>query len=239
MEQQQAKTLDLGVRPRAARGESGVAFAAMVLAAVLILVGLILLVARLTAPHRPSGERVQVAAREKSLEKVYVGRAGDLGIVLRGPGAGAPGRAKGVAEGRALALEPGLIVARMDAFNFSDEPVPLVDGPLVVRIGGDELRPLPPKGETDPASPLHAALAGGDPAAVLGPRTARRIGLIAKEALFEEGLVASVRRGKIAEDVVLQARVVTERELAEFDRAPGRQALDRWLAAPKRPDSQR
>lgn len=209
------------------------AFAAMVLAAVLVLVALILLVARFTSPKRPSTERISMAARENTNEKVFVGKSGDLGFVLRSAGPGPVGRWKRDSEGRSIALEPGQIIARMDAYNFSSDSVALVDGPLVVRMGDRELKPLPKKGETDPASPLYAALAGGDPAPVMPPRSSRRIGLVGIAADFDDIQSAAVQRGRIAEDVTLWARTISERELAEFDRAPAPAGLEKMIAEGK------
>jgi hypothetical protein len=226
-------------RGDATRGESAVAFAAMVLAAVLVLVGLILLVARFTAPRRFAPVKLDVASLEKSRERIFVERAGEVGFLLRSAGPGPTGKWKREAEARALALDPDYVVLRMDAFNFSGEPVTLVDGPFVVRIAGAEIRPLPVKGETDPASPLYAALAGGDAAAELPPHSSRRIGLIGLGSAFDQGESAAVRRGKIAEDVVLTPRQVTERELAKFDREPALSGLESLIAASKPAEPQR
>lgn len=247
VEQEQVQVMGLTEgRPRCAvgsrhagrpqRGESGVAFAAMVLAAVFVLGGLILLVAHWTSPRRPVSARVDTAALEKSRERIFVGRAGDLGIVLRSAGPGSAGKWKRDAEAHALALEPGQIVARMDAYNFSSEALTLVEGLLVVRMAGTEMRPIPFRGETDPASPHYAALAGGDASLPLGAHSARRIGLFGSAASFDTAETAEVRRGRIAEDVILVPRQVTERELADFDRSPKSAALDRWLAAPLAPE---
>jgi hypothetical protein len=179
------KRQDLDRRRRFARGESSIAFAAMVLAAVFVLVGMILMVARFTTPRRPASVKLDIASLEKSKERIFVGRAGEVGFLLRSAGPGPSGKWMRDAEARAVALESDHIVARMDAFNFSGEAVTLVDGPLVVRIAGTEMKPLPVKGETDPASPLYAALAGGDAAATLAAHSSRRIGLIGLGAAFD------------------------------------------------------
>ena len=69
---------------------------------------------------------------------------------------------------------------------------------------------------------------------MLPPHSARRIGLVGPGSAFDLGSSASVRRGRIAEDVILHARALTERELAEFDRSPASGVLDRLIAETKR-----
>lgn len=232
VERQQVEAMELSREARA-RGEIRFAAVAVLLATIVVVVGLILVSAHLGATwssRRPAA----LGPREKVVEKVYVGRAGDLGFVLRGTGPNVPGKFLRTSEGRVLGLPPGQLVARMDAFNFSDRPVSLADGELVVQIGEDELRPLPPAGETNPPSPVRAALVGGDVAKPLAGRSARRLGLVGNGEAFDRGSKASVRRGPTEVGVELRATIVTERELAEFDRAPGPVALDRLSREPQR-----
>ncbi|MFN0205182.1 MAG: hypothetical protein ACKVS6_02575 [Planctomycetota bacterium] len=216
------------------RGESAIALAALLLASVLVIFAIILLVAKLTAPGKSPSARPSVAAREDSIEKVYIGRSGDLGFVLRGPGPALVGKFRSQTESRVLALGPGEMIARIDAYNFSNESVKLVDGEWNITIGSTQMRPLPSKGNTDPPSPLHAALAGGSLDTDLAPFTSRRVGFVGIIDAFDQGDSASFRRGKIAEDVILRATRVSERELAEFDRAPAMTILER-LSGEKTP----
>lgn len=234
VEREQVEELDLtAASGRSLRGEIRVAGVAVVLATILVIAGLVLVSMRLGATFTDSRPAAAVP-RERVEEKVYVGRAGDLGIVLRGTGPSLPGKFLRSSEARVLGLPPDKLIARLDAFNFSDRPVSLADGELVVQIGDDELRPLPAAGETDPPSPVRAALAGGDLVKPLAARSARRIGLVGPGAAFDQGSKASVRRGPTEVGVELRAAVVTERELAEFDRAPGPNALDRLSREPQR-----
>jgi hypothetical protein len=216
------------LRKRApARGENAVALAALLLASVLVIFAVILAVSKLTAPASRPSVRPSVALRDDSIEKVFIGRAGEIGFLLRGTGPAAAGKFRSAVEANVLALGPGEMVARIDAYNFSGQPVKLVDGGWTIRIGEAQWHALPSKGDTDPPSPLHAALAGGDPDAELAPFTARRIGLVGLIQSFDQGDTASLRRGAIAEDVVLVASKVSERQLAEFDRMPTLSVLEK------------
>lgn len=214
-------------------GQGAVALAMLLIAAVLVIFGIIMFMAHLTSPKRTK-DRVEVSARAESIEKIYVGRAGDVGFLVRGSGPAYAGKFRRDTEAKLLALGPGEMVARLDAYNFSDQTVKLVDGEWIIRIGDAELRPMPQKGDTDPPSPLHAALAGGDLDSPLAGHSARRVGFVTQSEVYDRGGNASVRRGKIADDVVLRAANVSERQLAEFDRAPAAASLDRLLG--EKPD---
>lgn len=213
---------------RSLRGQSAVVLAILLIAAVLVIFGSILAIAHFTAPKH-NNSRVEVAQRSESIEKIYVGRAGEVGFLLRGTGPAYSGKFRRDTEARLLALGPGEMVARIDTYNFSDQETRIVDGEWILRIGESDFRALPAKGETDPPSPVHAALAGGDLDAPLAPHAARRVGIITNAEVYDRAESASFRRGRIAEDVVLRAALVSERQLAEFDRAPGAASLERLL----------
>ncbi len=166
------------------------------------------------------------APGRSGLERIFVGRSGDLGFVLRGPGPEEEGRFLQDAEARVLGLESDRLVARMDAFNDSERPASLGTGGLSLRIGDETASALSP----EPAGPVAAALAGGDPSAPLPPHASRRIGWIARAGAFEEASEATVQLGSEGPRVSLRARRVAERDLAAFDRAPGMPSLERLLA---------
>ncbi|MBI3818756.1 MAG: hypothetical protein HY286_08710 [Planctomycetes bacterium] len=213
-------------KPR--HGQSAVALAVLLVATVMAIFVVILLTAHLTSTQQVT-QRVELAARAESIEKIYVGRAGDVGFLLRGTGPAYSGKFKRDTEARLLALNSGEMVARMDTYNFGEKDVVLVDGEWIVRIGDAEARPLPAKGETDPPSPLHAALAGGDLVAPLKAHEARHVGIVMQADHYDHAADASLRRGRFADDVVLKATSVSERQLAEFDRAPTAATLERLL----------
>lgn len=220
----------------ALRGQSALALAILLVATVLALFGIILLISQLTSPRR-GGQRVEVASQLESIEKVYIGRSGNVGLLMRGTGPAFAGKFRRATEGRALAVATDEMIVRVDAYNFSETSVPLVEGEWVIRLGDCELRPLPSKGETDPPSPVHAALSGGDLDTPLAAREARRIGFVGTQAAFDTCDSASFRRGRIADEITLNAAMVSERALAEFDRAPGPVTLEKLLS--ERPSSRR
>ncbi|HKE00898.1 MAG TPA: hypothetical protein VKE69_07810 [Planctomycetota bacterium] len=225
---------------RGERGEGAAAGMAVLIASVALLAVAALVLSRLVAGPAPMPVPAGSGRPVAGLEKVYVGRSGGLGILVRSAGPGDVGRFQSAAEARALGLKPDQLVARLDAFNFSSEELTIGEDDVALRIGADELRPL----ETDdaeaaseaPVSPVRSALAAGSVHDPLPARTARRIGFLGSTAAFERGEHAKLRRGA-AGDVDLRAGFVTERELAEFDRAPAPARLDR-LVVPTQPSEE-
>lgn len=241
VEQQQTKALDVtnSAPPGVAGGASApedrgwpASTILLLLSALLLVFGLAIVVLHLVTRRRAGVSTAQPTLAKQDLERVFVGRSGDLGFLLRGSGAADSAAFMRTSEARALALAAGEIVARLDTVNFSDKPVAVAQGEWWIRIGEERLRPVQKPQQEAASEPLRAALSGGDPAAPLAGRSARRLGWLGTAAGFDRETIAQIERGD-GPVVALRAATVTERELAEFDRAPEPATLERWAARAK------